>query len=303
MKESARSAAGERLSASAATPLRAPALLALGAAVISTVTVAALAPASAASASAPPFVLAVGIAALLLPPRSAALLGGAVAFAAGLSAGAAPVPTPLLLTTAASAAAAAAIAAAARQRLASPATACGAALAATGALPDRRGFDQRLQLEIGRLQRDPGARLSLIICDLVDAAGAGRPAAHAGLAAGALRAAAHGAGAAVRGVDLTARVGEAEIGVILPGAGAGEAAAVAERIRAEIRARSAGDGFNVAVCCGVASSPEPEPHPEALLGGAGRALAAARRAGRDATAVFDGIGSILIGGAPHGADR
>lgn len=161
-------------------------------------------------------------------------------------------------------------------------------------IPNRRSFDQRFELERLRAQRS-AEHLGLIICDLdhfkrVNDLG--------GHEAGdrALHRAAAEISDAVRAIDMTARLGGEEFGVILPGAGAAEAAEVAERIRERIREGLADGEAPLTASCGVASTAVPGADGR-LFEQADRALYAAKDAGRDCTALaVDEAETRIIGG-------
>lgn len=89
--------------------------------------------------------------------------------------------------------------------------------------------------------------------------------------------------------DLSARLGGDEFLVILPTAGVAEARAFAERVRAAMHAespttRSLPEALQLSVSAGVAVAVKPS-SPSALTGAADQALYAAKREGRDTTAV------------------
>lgn len=150
-------------------------------------------------------------------------------------------------------------------------------------LANRRRFDERLRLELGRLERKP-APLSLIICDLDHFKRIndkfGHPAGDVVLSR-----VARAIGGAVRGTDLAARVGGEEFGVILPDAGPDAAIAAAERIRAAVAAELEGEEFATTISCGASTALPPSDDPGAIFGRADEALYAAKKGGRNRTAV------------------
>jgi diguanylate cyclase (GGDEF)-like protein len=90
--------------------------------------------------------------------------------------------------------------------------------------------------------------------------------------------------AAIRSVDLLARIGGEEFGLLLPGASISRAEEVAERLRKRIRSETFHHGKRrIAVTCsvGVAVAPNGAAAPARLLIAADRALYRAKRAGRD----------------------
>ena len=151
--------------------------------------------------------------------------------------------------------------------------------ALTGLL-NRRGFEERLAVEIARATRD-GARLAVVTFDLDHFKAVNDEQGHeAGdRALVALAAVIRGH---VRGGDLAARWGGEEFVVVLPGADAEAARTLAERVRGALAA--AGLGVTVSAGVGVAEAPF---DPRALLAAADAAMYAAKRAGRDRTVVAD----------------
>ena len=88
----------------------------------------------------------------------------------------------------------------------------------------------------------------------------------------------------LRAVDLLARVGGEEFGLLLPGADAAHVTEIAERLRRQVGAepfRTRGARINATVSIGVAVSARGRGTPEKLIASADRALYRAKRAGRD----------------------
>jgi diguanylate cyclase (GGDEF)-like protein len=87
--------------------------------------------------------------------------------------------------------------------------------------------------------------------------------------------------------DISARVGGEEFALVLPDTDAAGGVATAERLRKAVRGRLATpDGEPVTVSFGVAAFPRDGQDLDALVGGADRALYAAKSLGRDTTVAF-----------------
>jgi diguanylate cyclase (GGDEF)-like protein len=148
-------------------------------------------------------------------------------------------------------------------------------------IPNRRGFNQRFDLEIARTGRTDSA-LSLVICDLDhfkrvnDLLGHDRGDA-------ALCDAAAAIAEAVRGVDAVGRLGGEEFGVVLPGADTEEAFEIADRIRDGVRRAFADHPIEVTACCGTATLGSDGAGRQELLRSADQAMYEAKRRGRDRT--------------------
>jgi diguanylate cyclase (GGDEF)-like protein len=149
--------------------------------------------------------------------------------------------------------------------------------AVTG-LANRRGFDERFDLEVARTARD-GLPVSVVVCDLDhfkrvnDELGHDRGDA-------ALRTAAWAIRSAVRVVDGVGRLGGEEFGVILPGADEEEAMTVADRVCESVRVAFDGHPVQITVSCGVATVTNGGPRDRLLLM-ADEAMYEAKRRGRD----------------------
>lgn len=160
-------------------------------------------------------------------------------------------------------------------------------------IANRRRFDEALDSEWRRAQREGGA-LSLLLIDadrfkdLNDAFG------HqfgdaclerlAGLFVGELR----------RAADLVARYGGEEFGILLPGNDRREAAELAERLRARVEGESiehpGTPSERVTVSVGAATvEPRQDLRPEDLVAAADEALYRAKRAGRNRVVVADRV--------------
>jgi diguanylate cyclase (GGDEF)-like protein len=155
--------------------------------------------------------------------------------------------------------------------------------ALTGLL-NRRGFTERLEVEVARAHRD-GAGLALVMLDLDGFKAVNDREGHEMgdrvlARIGAILA------ATIRDGDVAARIGGEEFVLVLPREGAREAAVVAERVRAlsagpERRAsHGVPGGASLTLSAGVAAASAPHDGAD-LLERADRALYAAKAAGRD----------------------
>jgi diguanylate cyclase (GGDEF)-like protein len=145
-------------------------------------------------------------------------------------------------------------------------------------LANRRGFNQRCDLEIDRAEREEGP-VSVIVCDLDlfkrvnDELGHDRGDV-------ALRTAAIAIRDAVRKIDAVGRLGGEEFGIVLPGADVDEAMAVAERVRRGVKAAFTGHAVPLTISSGVATRIGGGSR-EGLLRSADHAMYEAKRLGRD----------------------
>jgi diguanylate cyclase (GGDEF)-like protein len=151
-------------------------------------------------------------------------------------------------------------------------------------VPNRRGWDEQLAIELARAARS-GEPVSVALLDL-DSFKAyndseGHPAGDR-----LLRGATAAWRAELRSMDVLARYGGEEFGLVLPGCGVAAAAPIVDRLRAltpDRQSTSAGvvawDGTETA---------------EALVDRADRALYAAKRAGRDRTVVAEASARITL---------
>jgi diguanylate cyclase (GGDEF)-like protein len=161
-------------------------------------------------------------------------------------------------------------------------------------IPNRRSFDERFALEIERARRRQGP-LALVICDLDHFKRVNDRLGHEG-GDEVLARAAGTIAEATRAVDLAARIGGEEFGVILPGADPHAAAVAAERLREHVMAEFAGHEPPVAASSGVASTIGAEADQRELFDAADRALYSAKRAGRNCTAIATAEGIRIVGG-------
>jgi diguanylate cyclase (GGDEF)-like protein len=147
---------------------------------------------------------------------------------------------------------------------------------------NRRGFDARFELELGRAARDDRT-LSLIICDLDRFKEVNDELGH-GEGDDALRRTAARIAASVRSIDAVSRIGGEEFAVLLPRATRMEAYVVAERIRTGLLDEFASYTVPLTASCGVASQ-DRELDGQELLRDADLAMYRAKRAGRNCTVV------------------
>lgn len=149
--------------------------------------------------------------------------------------------------------------------------------AVTG-LPNRRGFNQRCDVEFARAAREQTS-LSLIVCDLDRFKRVNDQLGHdEGDAA--LRTAAEAIRDSVRAMDVVGRLGGEEFGIVLPAANKQDAMAVAERVRDGVRRAFEGHQVPVTVSSGVATQSGGGSR-EVLFSEADGALYEAKRLGRD----------------------
>ncbi len=148
-------------------------------------------------------------------------------------------------------------------------------------LLNRRGFDERLQLELDRARRS-GEPFALLVGDLDRFKELndrfGHPAGDTALAL-----VAQALTIASRAVDTVARMGGEEFALLLPGADATGGLEAAERLRAEIAA--IGEERSPTISFGVVECPPAGEAPESLLDAADEAMYAAKAAGGDRSVV------------------
>jgi diguanylate cyclase (GGDEF)-like protein len=143
-------------------------------------------------------------------------------------------------------------------------------------LANRRGLEERLDVEVPRANRD-GGRMAVVVFDIDHFKRVndqhGHDAGDRVLAwlGTVLR-------EQVRGVDIASRLGGEEFALVLPGGDAAAGARLADRVRAVVAEGC--DGLMLTVSAGVAAATAPL-DPVALLHRADAALYAAKRGGRD----------------------
>ena len=147
---------------------------------------------------------------------------------------------------------------------------------------NRRGFDQRFELELWRAARTKRG-LSLIVCDLDRFKLVNDRLGHA-TGDAALRTVAARIAASVRSIDAVSRIGGEEFAVLLPEASAMEAYVVAERIRKGIAEEFAEHAVPLTTSCGLASQEENLDGAD-LLEAADDAMYSAKAIGRNCTVV------------------
>ncbi|MDP9188704.1 MAG: GGDEF domain-containing protein [Actinomycetota bacterium] len=153
------------------------------------------------------------------------------------------------------------------------------------ALANRRGFDDRFELEAGRSERSGGS-LSLIICDLDRFKAVNDELGH-GEGDLALQRAASVVAASVRLIDAVSRLGGEEFAVLLPEADADEAFVVAERVRCGILEEFADHPVKLTASCGVSTVNGGGEDAQRLFQEADSALYRAKRAGRNCSITYE----------------
>ncbi|MFI5228928.1 MAG: diguanylate cyclase [Gemmatimonadales bacterium] len=166
-------------------------------------------------------------------------------------------------------------------------------------LANRRHFDEQLRRVVTETDRFGGA-CSLILLDLDQFKQVNDRFGHeAGDAV--LKHVARLLSETVRAVDLCARYGGEEIGVLLPQTAEQGAVELAERLRATLEARPslyAGRPIGVTASFGVATYPAPVPSGELLVASADKALYEAKASGRNCVkvALLSDVASALYKG-------
>lgn len=151
----------------------------------------------------------------------------------------------------------------------------------TGLL-NRRGYQQRLDAELARAERE-GTPVSLILGDIDSFKSLNDRFGHRCGDEALARFAAVCRGQR-RGADFVARVGGEEFAMVLPGTDSAGALLAAERLREAIHSGLCRpDGAPLTASFGVATFPDQASDCDALLGCADRAMYAAKAGGRDRT--------------------
>lgn len=150
-------------------------------------------------------------------------------------------------------------------------------------LLNRRGFNERLEVELARAQRN-STPLGVIVGDLDVFKAVNDQLGHSAGDNALERVGAllrdHG-----RPMDVAARIGGEEFALLLPEAGAEQALLVAERLRSRVQAAFAGDPLPLTISFGIATFPAHGTTAEQVLGAADRALYAAKEGGRNRSLV------------------
>jgi len=149
-------------------------------------------------------------------------------------------------------------------------------------LANRRGLDQALRQEVARAART-GGELTVAVVDLDRFKAVNDTDGHQ-VGDAVLRSVADALRNGVREYDVAARLGGDEFVLVLPGCGPDEALAVAERLRRGIGVATAAT-HTVTASAGVAVFAVHGTEPDELVAAADAALYAAKRAGRDRTAI------------------
>jgi diguanylate cyclase (GGDEF)-like protein/putative nucleotidyltransferase with HDIG domain len=156
-------------------------------------------------------------------------------------------------------------------------------------LPNRRGYQERIEQELALGRRD-GIPVTIVLADIDGFKALNDQFGHR-FGDEALRAFADLCRDELRMPDLVSRVGGEEFAIVLPRADERNALAVAERLRRAVRSRmTAPDGRTLSASFGIASFPKHGSDPEVLLDHADQAMYAAKHLGRDRTVIFsDGL--------------
>ena len=154
----------------------------------------------------------------------------------------------------------------------------------TGAL-NRRGGDERLELEIARALRT-AEPLTLVITDLDDLKGINDRFGH-GVGDEALELAAEVMNDGLRETDALARIGGDEFVLILPNCEPEAGREIAEEMSARLRRLSANELQPITMSAGAAGAPPLDLDPAALLAAADRALYRSKQHGGGQSALTD----------------
>lgn len=156
-------------------------------------------------------------------------------------------------------------------------------------LPNRRGFDERLDEELERAMRAGGRPIGLVMLDLDNFKVVNDDHGHQ-TGDDCLIRFGRILSAESRTSDLAARMGGEEFAVLVPEVESrGEAVALANRILGRVHAEYSDEPFELTVSAGVAAFPEDATSADRLVGSADTALYEAKREGRDRTVSYDEI--------------
>jgi diguanylate cyclase (GGDEF)-like protein len=171
----------------------------------------------------------------------------------------------------------------------------------TGLL-NRRGFDERIEIELERARRD-GTPLALVMSDLDWFKEVNDRLGHLG-GDMALERVAGVISRTARRSDATARLGGEEFAFVLPNTRRVQGLAMAERVRAGIERSFDGTAVGVTLSLGVAQFPDDGRTAEELLNAADRAMYRAKGQGKNQTVLYDpGWQNPPPRDAPHPATR
>jgi len=151
-------------------------------------------------------------------------------------------------------------------------------------LPNRRGFEQALELELERARRG-GQPFAVLAADLDHFKAVNDRLGHPG-GDRALTRSATTLSEGKRMIDAVARVGGEEFSVIAPATDERGAYALAERLRTRLRAAFLSEPVPLTISVGIALYPDHGGSAESLLRADDEALYAAKKLGRDRCVVF-----------------
>ena len=163
----------------------------------------------------------------------------------------------------------------------------------TGLL-NRRGFDDRIEIELERARRD-GTPLVLVMSDLDWFKEVNDRLGHLG-GDMALERVAGVIGRTCRRSDAAARLGGEEFAFVLPSTKRIQGLAMAERVRAGIERSFEGTAVALTLSLGVAQFPEDGRTAEELLNAADRAMYRAKAQGKNQTVLYEASSRDILGG-------
>jgi diguanylate cyclase (GGDEF)-like protein len=159
------------------------------------------------------------------------------------------------------------------------------------ALLNRRGFGERMEIEVQRALRD-GTPLMLVVADLDDFKQVNDRLGHLG-GDMALERFSGVVARTTRRADAAARLGGEEFAFILPNTSELEAYAFAERLRTTAEGSFARTATELTLSLGIAGFPQHGSTPETLLNAADQAMYAAKALGKNRTALH-GAASVEL---------